>query len=81
MIEEIEDIYNQMTEEDKEHAKTMDFEGMWDEMNDTLRRFVDAIDSGRADDEDIAIIDATMTTAHDVISEGSRLIRTRHGNE
>lgn len=74
----IKEIYDQMTDEDKEHAKTMDFEGMKDEINDDLQRFIDTIDFGTADDEDIAIIDAAMTTAHDVISEGARLVEERH---
>lgn len=74
----IKEIYDQMTREDKEHAKSMDFEGMKDEMDDDLQRFIDTIDFGTADDEDIAIIDAAMTTAHDIISEGARLIEERH---
>jgi len=76
----IKEIYDQMTQEDKENAKLMDFEGMKDEMDGTLQRFIDSIDFGRADDEDISIIDATMTTAHDIISEGSCLIRERHSS-
>ena len=74
----IKEIYDQMTKEDKKHAKTMDFEGMKDEIDDDLQRFVDTIHFGSADDEDIAIIDAAMTTAHDIISEGTRLVEERH---
>ncbi|MCK4668238.1 hypothetical protein KAU33_15915 [Candidatus Dependentiae bacterium] len=76
----IKEIYDRMTQEDKEHAKTMDFEGMKDEIDNDLQRFIDTIDFGTADDEDIAIIDAAMTTAHDIISEGARLIEERHSS-
>ncbi len=74
----IKEIYEKMTREDKEHARTMDFEGMKDEIDDDLQRFIDVIDFGSVDDEDIAIIDATMTTISDIISEGTRLIEERH---
>ena len=67
-----------MTREDKDHAKTMDFEGMKCEIDDNLQRFIDMIYFGSAEDEDIALIDATMTTVSDIISEGTRLIEERH---
>ena len=74
----IREIYEKMTREDKDHAKTMDFEGMKAEIDDDLQRFIDTIDFGTADNEDIAIIDATMTTVSDIISEGTHLIEERH---
>ena len=74
----IREIYEKMTRADKDHAKTMDFEGMKCEIDDDLQRFIDTIDFGTADNEDIAIIDATMTTISDIASEGSRLIEERY---
>lgn len=74
----IKEIYEKMDREDKEHAKTMDFEGMKCEIHDNLQRLVDMIYFGSADDEDIALIDATMTTVSDIISEGTCLIEERH---
>lgn len=67
-----------MDEEDKNNATGVDFEGMKCEIDDNLQRFVDMIHFGNADIEDLAIIDATMTTVHDIVSEGTQLIRERH---
>ena len=74
----IRQIYEKMNREDKDHAKTMDFEGMSAEIHDNLQRFTDMIHFGSADDEDIALIDATMTSVSDIISEGTHLIEERH---
>ncbi|MCK5014836.1 MAG: hypothetical protein KAS66_13570 [Candidatus Omnitrophica bacterium] len=74
----IREIYEKMTRADKDHAKTMDFEGMKCEIDDDLQRLIDMIHFGSAEDEDIALIDATMTTVSDIISEGTRLIEERH---
>ena len=74
----IREIYEKMTREDKNHAKIMDFEGTKCEIEDDLQRLIDIIHFGSADDEDIALIDATMTTVSDIISEGTHLIEERH---
>ena len=74
----IEQIYKNMDREDKNNATGVDFEGMKCEIDDNLQRFVDMICFGNADLEDLAIIDATMTTVHDIVSEGTHLIRERH---
>jgi len=74
----IKEIYDAMDDEAKEYVKTVDFEGMKCEIQDDLQRFVDMIHFGSADLEDLAIIDATMTTISDIVSEGTQLIEERH---
>ena len=67
-------MYRKMTKEDKELSKIHDYEGMKDEMDDMMQKFVDMVHFKRVDLNEIGIIDATMATAHDAISEGVRLL-------
>lgn len=73
----IKEIYEQMKKEDKIHAASMDFEGLYDEIYDKLNKLVDMIRFGHADIEDAAIIDATMTTISDILSESVKLVENR----
>lgn len=74
----IKQIYNKMTDEDKEYSKTMDFEGLNAEIDDNIQKMMDLIRFKKADINDFAIIDATMTTISDILTEGTKLIKKRH---
>ncbi len=72
----IQEIYEAMTDEDKKHATTMDFEQLKCEIDDDLQRFLDTI-AFRPNIEYISIVDAVMTSVSDIIREGVRLIEER----
>ena len=93
----LKETWESMTSKDKEYAQNNDFEGMKDEIDKILQKFVDDIYFAHVNDkkskkykseipiqvdyENIAIIDATMTTIHAIASSGAKLIKERHEKE
>lgn len=67
-------MFRQMTKEDREIAKQMDHEGMMNEIDDQMQKWISLINFNHATDKQIALIDATMVTMYEAMQEGGILI-------